>query len=525
MKTIIIILFLDLLFLFTALFELQMLQQNSYNENDKFNKFIVNYIKNNYQIYLLKVLFGICLLLFTNFSLPLMAFYIIIMLLLLLSAFVNYKKYNDKLPLKFTKRMLRIIVLDFGLYIILQLLFIHFYLPVFAGLMLIYIVINSYILIGVVNVLKPVEKLIFNHYKHMALSKLEKMDNLKIIGITGSFGKTSTKMILESILNTTYKGFYTPNSFNTPNGLLITINNEQTIFNDYFIAEMGAKKVGEIKELADLVHPKYGILTSIGAAHLETFGSLENVCKTKFELIESLPSDGIAILNKDDSLMRGYKLKNNCKVIWIGIDKKADVMADNIKITNKGTSFDIIFSDNTKIKVSTILLGIKNVYNILASAALAKELGVPNKNIIRGVKNIAPINHRLEIKENGNITIIDDAFNSNPEGAKNALDVLSMMDGKKFIITPGMIEMGSEEENLNSEFGKQIASVCDKVFLVGPKQTRPIYSGLIKKKYNEEDIIVTSSFKEAYNKAISMSGNKKTVILIENDLPDSYKEE
>ena len=119
---------------------------------------------------------------------------------------------------------------------------------------------------------------------------------------------------------------------------------------------MGAKKVGEIKELADLVHPKYGILTSIGAAHLETFKSLDNICKTKFELIESLPSDGVAILNKDDEYMVNYNLKNNCQVIWIGIENEdADFNAINIKSDKHGMNFDFVYKDE-KYHVETKLL-------------------------------------------------------------------------------------------------------------------------------------------------------------------------
>ncbi|MBQ6841217.1 MAG: UDP-N-acetylmuramoyl-tripeptide--D-alanyl-D-alanine ligase [Bacilli bacterium] len=526
MKNFLLVVLLDLLFIYTTMYELQMLQQNSYNENNKFYKFLMEDIKKNYKTYLLKYLFAISLLLFTSMSTYLFVFFIVIMLILIVNSYSVYNKHNDKLPLKFTKRMLRIAGLDLLLFLILQFYASDFKLAIFSGLSLLYISINSFVLICVVYVLSPVEKMIFNHYKNAALSKLDKMSNINRIGITGSFGKTSTKMILDSILRTTYKGFYTPASFNTPNGILMTINSEPTIFNDYFISEMGAKNVGEIKELCDLVQPKYGILTSIGAAHLESFKSLDNICKTKFELIESLPSDGVAILNKDDEYQRKYDLKNDCKVIWIGINNAADVMAKNMKITNKGTTFDICFKGSKKVlKVSTILLGEKNIYNILSGVALAKHLGVSDKAIVQGVKNIAPINHRLEIKENRNMTIIDDSFNSNPEGAKNALEVLKLMAGEKIIITPGMIEMGAEQETLNENFGKQMADVCDKVYLVGKKQTAPIYNGLISKKYDKKKIFVYNSFKEAYNEVVRNSGNKKITVLIENDLPDSYMEE
>ena len=286
---------------------------------------------------------------------------------------------------------------------------------------------------------------------------------------------------------------------------------------------MGARKRGEIKELCDLVHPKYGILTCVGEAHLDTFHSIENICNTKFELVESLPEDGVAILNKDDSNVKKYKIKNKCKVIWIGIKNNADVMAKNIKITSKGSTFDIYFADTKKtIKVETVLLGNKNIYNILSAVALASYLGVDDKLIEMGVSNINPIKHRLELKNMDNITILDDAYNSNPEGAKMACEVLGLMDGKHIAITPGMVEMGNKQEENNKEFGKQLAKVCDEVYLIGKKQTEPIYDGLMSKKFKKENIHICNSFKDAYNSAIS--DKKKKTILIENDLPDSYME-
>lgn len=504
-----------------------MLQQNSYNENKKYFAYAKeDYLKRRLSFNVTLLLTVIILFYLNKFTNLAFGLYLVIMFLLGIIGLLQYKKYNQKLPLKWTKRMLRICFTEMLLLGACNTIG-YFFLSdaVYAALNIFFLFLIPLVIILTVFLLKPIEKMIFNHYKKEALAKLKKMNNLKVIGITGSFGKTSTKMILNSILNTTFKGFYTPASFNTPNGLLLTINNEKTIFNDYFISEMGAKKVGEIKELCDLVHPRYGILTSIGEAHLETFKSLENIQKTKFELIESLPEDGLGILNKDDAYQRDYQLKNNPQIIWIGIQNEADVMAKNIKVTNKGTTFDIYFKKDKKtIQVSTILLGMKNVYNILASCALAHVLGVSDKNIIKGVKEIKPINHRLEIKALGNMTIIDDSFNANPVGAKNALDVLGLMPDKKIIITPGMIEMGEKEEELNHTFGTQIADVCDKVYLVGKKQTKPIYEGLLEKNYPEKDIIIKKSFNEAFAEVKKSYGNQKIIVLLENDLPDSYME-
>lgn len=520
----ILLLLIDMLFLLNSFYDLQMLQQNGYNNKHKYKLFLKNDYKNNSSVYLLKYLYAITMICFDNLSLIIIILSFMVLIMLNINAYINFNEHNNKLPLKFTKRLIRIMTIDYALILILQIFMIRELVTIFLAIVMFYIAMHGYILICIVYLLSPLEMIIFNHYKHKALKKLNSMPNLNKIGITGSFGKTSTKMVLNTLLKTKYKGFYTPASYNTPNGVLLTINNEKTIFNDYFISEMGARKEGEIKELANLVKPKYGILTKIGEAHLETFGSLENICNTKFELIESLPSDGVAVLNKDDKYQRNYELKNNCKVVWYGIGKDADVTAKNINITNKGTSFEIVFKGEKKpLKVCTILLGEKNIYNILASVALAKELGLSNEQIVMGIKNIEPIEHRLELKQFGNITILDDAYNANPVGAKNALDTLKLFEGDKIVITPGMIEMGEEEETLNKEFGKQIAQVADYVYLIGEKQTKSIYEGLIKKKFNKDHIFVYNDFKKAYNEAIKIK-SKHINILIENDLPDSYME-
>jgi len=522
----ILICLVDVLYLFTSLFESHMLQQKSYNAKKKYLHFFLKDVKKNLKIYLLKYLFCILLLIDNKSSAFFYAFVIAVLALLIFSAYENFTKHNEKLKLKFTSRMIRIMSLDYLFFILFEIFSRSCQINAFLGMVLLYICLHPFILMFIIILLTPVEKMVFNHYKSAALEKLGKMNNLKIIGITGSFGKTSTKMVLNSILASKYKGFFTPSSFNTPNGILKTINSENTIFNDYFICEMGATKNGEIKQLSDLVKPKYAILTSIGAAHLETFKSIENVCKTKFELVESLGKDGLAVLNKDDRYQRNYKIKNKCNVIWIGIQNKADVMAQNISVSSKGTTFDIYFKNSDEaINVTTSLLGSKNIYNILASVALAKNLGLSNAQIISGVKNIKQVAHRLELKEYKNMLIIDDSFNSNPVGAKTALEVLSLMDGIKVIITPGMVEMGKEEEKLNYEFGREIAKVCDKVYLVGKNQTKPIYDGLKKEKYDEKNIKVFNKFKDAYNDVLKSFGNKKVCVLIENDLPDSYTED
>ena len=352
------------------------------------------------------------------------------------------------------------------------------------------------------------------------------MSNLDVIGITGSYGKTSSKNILSDILNVKYNALPSPKNFNTPYGLIITVNNHLDKFDDILIAEMGAYKKGEIKELCDLVKPKYGILTKIGTAHIEIFGSQKNIQEGKFELIESLPSNGVGVLNGDDDLQRSYDLKNNCKIVWIGIKSDdVDVKASNIKITKDGTEFDVIFKgDKNKYHFKTRLLGYNNIYNILASLALAREFSLSIEQMQKAVLNVKSVEHRLELRKAGNITYIDDSYNSNPVGSKMALDVLSEMDGLRIIMTPGMVELGDKSYELNKEFGKYMKDKCDIVILVGEKITKPIKDGLDEIKFKSDNIYVSGSTNEAFTLVKKLTTNKQAFVLIENDLPDIYNE-
>ncbi len=499
---------------------MHMLQQNFYNNSSRY----VKWIKNNKKKALFRndwlfiPLLFICAFI-DNYCIIFSIFY----LMVLLYTIKQNKKEVTKIKFKVTARVKRMFI-TFGILYILILISTNYVDKIYAYLILGLFASLSSVIVYLVNVLnKPVEKMVYNHYFNMAKKKVNDMPRLNVVGITGSYGKTSSKNILADILKVKYDTMPTPKNFNTPYGLMLTINNYLDKFTEYFIAEMGACEVGQIKELCDFVHPKYGILTRIGVAHLESFKTEENIQKTKFELIESLPSDGIGILNMDDPKQVSYKLKNNCKIKWIAIDNKdADLVADNIKGTYTGMSFDIHFKgEDKKYKLETKLLGRANVYNILAAVMLARELGMNMDEIIAGVRGINTIEHRLEMKKQGSLNIIDDAYNSNPIGAKMAVETLGLMPGEKVIITPGMIELKDKQYELNFEFGRQIADVCDLVILVGKNQTKPIYDGLIDKKYPIDKIYVFDDVFEAFN---VIRGMKNAYVLLENDLPDLFNE-
>lgn len=508
---------------------LHMLQQNWYNEGNRYLRWM---LQNKYKVLIDPDMFFIMFICAHFFaSKAALVIYIIFYVSVSLMFIKRKKQEQVKKPLAFTKRVKRLVATEVILFIAtvaVMALFVDEYnlwacLTILGALPYL-----SYIIVFIANIInKPIEKMVYNHYMRNAKNKLANMQDLQVVGVTGSYGKTSSKNILNDILSIKYNVCPTPKNFNTPNGLMLTINNHLDKFTDIMIAEMGAFKMGEIKELCDFVHPKYGILTKIGTAHMESFGSQENIQAGKFELIENLPKDGLGILNRDDELQVSYKLKNKCNILWIGIDnKEADVVASNIKQSYKGMTFDVEFrnlKDKTKYKFETKLLGIPNVYNILAGLALGSHLQVPVEQLIQGVKKVKSIEHRLELKKYGDINIIDDAYNSNPVGSKMALDVLSLMPGKKIIVTPGMIELGERQYDLNKEFGKQIAEVCDAVILVGEEQTKPILDGLKEMKYKEKNIYVINDVKIAF-KLMHEIKDKTTYVLLENDLPDIFNE-
>lgn len=433
-----------------------------------------------------------------------------------------------KKKLVYTARVKRILSVHFGLFLVItavMVLIVVNWLSVMIYMALVSLLTPFTILVSIA-LLKPVENRIGQYYSNDAKSIIEQLPDLKVIGITGSYGKTSTKHIVEKILSRSFQVVMTPGSYNTTLGNVITIRKELNTMTDVYIAEMGAKQTGDIEEICDLVKPDIGILTSIGPQHLETFKTLDNVIKTKFELIDSLKPGGLAVLNDDNVYIKDNQTKHigdGVKTLSYGLNNGKNIIAKSIKISGRGMSFETEYQGETY-QFETRLLGTHNINNLLAGIVIAFELGMTYKNIYMGVKEIAAVNHRLELSQKGNFTLIDDAYNANPEGAKMALEVLDVIEGnKKIIITPGMIELGDLQYEANHNFGKQITEVCDYVILEGKKQSEPIYVGLKAMDFPEEKIAIVSDIYEAYavlNKMVEAGD----VVLIENDLPDNYNE-
>ncbi len=368
---------------------------------------------------------------------------------------------------------------------------------------------------------KPIEKAVANHYINEAKAKINALPNLIVIGITGSYGKTSTKFYLQKLLSSKYNVLMTPESYNTTMGVVKNVREQLDATYDIFICEMGAKNVGEIKEICDIVKPKYGIITSIGPAHLESFKSIENIIKTKFELCDALPEDGIIFLNGDNEYIEKHTPSR--KAVYYGTENSEleSVFGDNISVSENGTAFTA-HCDNECFDYETKILGKHSVVNILGCIAVAKHLGCKSEQLVLPIKRLETAPHRLQLRPGGEVTIIDDAFNSNPSGSRAALDVLSQFGGIRIMITPGMVELGDKEEEYNKEFGKYAADKCEYVLLVGERITKSIKEGLSEAGFAEDRVITFAKVTEAIAYARSLKIGKKKYVLLENDLPDNY---
>lgn len=366
----------------------------------------------------------------------------------------------------------------------------------------------------------PIEKAIALHFVRDAEKRLRAHDRLTVVGITGSYGKTSTKAFLHALLSVQYNVLMTPESFNTTMGVVRTIRECLLPTHEIFIAEMGAKGVGEIKEICDIVHPQYGILTSIGEQHLESFGSLQNVIDTKFELADAIPADGVVCLNTDNPYIAARPVTHT-RVVTYGAaaDSTADYRAVEISVGSDGSRFTVLAPDGERCAFTTKLLGAHNIQNLVGCIAMAHTLGVPLKKMVYPVQLLKPVSHRLELLPNG---FIDDAYNSNPAGFRSALDTLAGFNGQRVLVTPGMVELGERQAPLNEELGAYAAACCDYAVLVGKRQAPPLKSGLLSAGFPESRIFVADNLEDGLAFVAALPAEGQRTVLLENDLPDNY---
>lgn len=371
---------------------------------------------------------------------------------------------------------------------------------------------------------KPYENYVHRYFIRQAQQKLAQMPDLTVIAITGSYGKTSTKFMIRDLLSERYSVCATPGSYNTPMGICKVINNDLNARHQVLVLEMGARYEGNIDELCDIAEPDISVVTNVGIAHLETFGSQDAIARTKSTLVKRTKPNGTAILNADDQrVVKMGNLRDDIAFVTAGL-QNGDIRGNNIQYSPNGMQFTVSAEgDSEPFKMQ--LLGAHNVQNMLLAVGVGQSLGLRLSTMSAAAGRIEPVEHRLELKNQERLTIIDDAFNANPVGAKNAVETLAQFNsGRRIIITPGMIELGDLQDEKNRNFGRQIGQAgLDLVILVGTNQTEAIRQGITSTEFDMTKVQTVPSLDEA-NRLMQDTAEDGDVVLYENDLPDSFDE-
>lgn len=428
---------------------------------------------------------------------------------------------NSKTPLVITARIVRLFVV---FTILTVLLFgATYYVSLITKINLLYFVWINFLLVPLVVrfaflIISPLEKHIQNKYFEKATKMLDERKNLMKIGITGSYGKTSVKNIMDTILSESFEVVKSPFSYNTPMGFAKSVS-EITDTTQVFIMEIGARKIGDVAKIAKALKPQVGVITGIAGQHLQTFGSIEDVMRAKYELIESLDSSGLAVFNGENSRVKNMfdrcTLKNKMLTTMYG----GNICVENVITNTEGTFFDLKIGENVR-SCKTKLIGKHNIENILLAVTVAVGLGMDIDSISYGIEKLEFTPHRLEVIPANGITIIDDSYNANEVGVNVALDTLAMFEARKVVLCQGIVEGGDKEDEINYNLGVKMSSTADIAILVG-KLASKIQKGLIDSGYNPTRIAIYKNLREA-QAAFKDTLRAGDVLLLLNDLPDNY---
>jgi len=382
--------------------------------------------------------------------------------------------------------------------------------------------------------MQPLEIYLRQRYLNQARRVLAAI-NPKIIGITGSYGKTTTKNFLRDIMSLRFRTYATPKSYNTLMGISLAINRDlaDDYRSEYFISEMGAYVPGEIDRICQLTPPDIAIVTEIGPQHLERFKTLENTSAAKYEIIKNLKPEGVGVFNWDNvyiqkMVAQGYPhtrltvsrelnltQARRQNVTWIASDIHESLAGLRFTVTHVESGREAV--------LRTSLLGEHNVTNLLLCIAVAWHEGIPLSDIARRIHTLKPAESRLVRQTSAaGITILNDAYSANPKGAASALKVLGMhTDGKRLVITPGMIELGIMQDAENRKLGKLAAQFATDIVLIGSEQTQPILEAIQETHFDMARVRVFETLAESvhwYQQHLMADD----AVLFLNDLPDTY---
>jgi len=349
-----------------------------------------------------------------------------------------------------------------------------------------------------------------------AAKKMSQYPNIKVVGITGSYGKTSVKNFLYHVLQDNFNVIKTPRNINTEIGVAKFILNENLTGVEVFICEMGAYKIGEIQKICDMVHPKIGILTAINEQHLSLFGSLKNTQQAKYELLRSLPETGLAVVNSDNPLCREFLPELKCQVNTFGIEEEyvPTMLIKDVQKVELGLKF-VGFYNNVEGEVIMPIWGEHNVMNVAPCYLVGMYLGMKREEVRERCRTLKMPNGILDIKNYGSCTIIDDSYNSNPEGFKAALVLLNSFPSqrKRIVITRGMLELGEKSSELHQKIGEEISFVADELIIINSDNDQALRSGIAEKYRTNVRSIYSALDLLEYVKSLK---NSHSVILVEN---------
>jgi UDP-N-acetylmuramoyl-tripeptide--D-alanyl-D-alanine ligase len=395
--------------------------------------------------------------------------------------------------------------------------------------LLLFDIFTPLIISAIVLLFQPLAFLAKNRVIKRAKEKRDRFANLLVVGITGSYGKTSTKEFLFTILAEKYKVLKTKKHQNSEIGVAQCVLNELGQEHEIFIAEMGAYNKGGIKLLAEITKPKIAIITGVNEQHLALFGSRENLMSAEGgkELIEALPKDGVAILNGDNEKLKTKKNEiknfnsNLKKIIYCSTREKMDFWAEDLKTEKEWIYFKAFSQDGDWAEFKVNLLGIQNVQNILLATAVAKELGMGLGEIAKTCQKIILDQGAMKLKKGiSGLNIIDSTYSANPDGVIADLEYLKVWEGKKVIIMPCLIELGEVSGRVHRKIGQKIGEICDLAIITTKERFAQIRQGALENGMPKENIIFLEKPKDIFEKVKNFNG-ENDIILLEGRLPQT----
>lgn len=392
--------------------------------------------------------------------------------------------------------------------------YVVFDLASFATAILAFDILTPLIVSLVILLFQPITVFLRNRIIKRAIKKREALQNLLVIGITGSYGKSSAKEFLKEILSSEFKVVSTERNENSEIGISQCILEHVNDEHEIFICEMGAYNRGGIKLLCKIAKPKIGILTGINNQHLATFGSQKNITRGKFELINFLPSEGLAVLNWDSE-----EIKNNfnstVNSVKYSLSEKQDIWAEEIKEDKEGISFKAVFKTGETQQFKASIRGAQNVSNLLAAISVARKLGMELEAIAERVKGIKG---GISITKFDNFEVIDATYSSNINGIMSHLEYLKNWNGRKIVVMPCLIELGNEGKETHRKIGRKIGEVCDLAIITTKDYFKELRRGAIESGMKKEDVVFMQNGDKILKKVVSVA-NEGSIVLLESRVP------